>query len=62
VVLRPWLVGCLSVLRAAVDGRRAVRSWPVVVLLSAVCSGLIVADASGRTVLDTVVAFHCSRP
>ncbi|PBC75526.1 hypothetical protein BX265_0192 [Streptomyces sp. TLI_235] len=48
VVFGPWLVGCLSVLRAANDGRRVVHSWLVVVLFSTVCSGLCVADASRR--------------
>ncbi|MEV6211405.1 DUF2637 domain-containing protein [Kitasatospora sp. NPDC051914] len=54
VVLGPWFVGCLSVLRAAVDGRRVVHSWFVVILFSTVCAGLCIADAS-RTVLDMVV-------
>lgn len=55
IIYGPWLVGCLSVLRAALDGRRPVHSWVVVVVFSSMATGLCVADVS-RTVPDVIVA------
>ncbi|WP_327067261.1 DUF2637 domain-containing protein [Kitasatospora sp. NBC_01250] len=58
IVYGPWLVGCLSVLRAALEGRRPAHSWAVVVISSSVATGLCISDAC-RTffgVLDIVVA------
>ncbi|MDH6117762.1 DUF2637 domain-containing protein [Kitasatospora sp. GAS204B] len=55
IVYGPWLVGCLSVLRAALHGRQPVHSWVVVVLFSGLATGLCIADVS-RTVPDLVVA------
>lgn len=55
VIYGPWLVGCLSVLHAALDGRRPVHSWVVVVAFSATAAGLCVADAS-PTIPDVIVA------
>ncbi len=55
IVYGPWLVGCLSVLRAALDGRRVAHSWAVVVMFSIVATALCVADVS-RAIPDMVVA------
>ncbi|MFI6843991.1 DUF2637 domain-containing protein [Kitasatospora sp. NPDC050467] len=55
VVIGPWLVGCLSVLRAALDGRRAVHSWIVVTLFAGVATWLCAVGVS-RTMPDLVVA------
>ncbi|MFI9271097.1 DUF2637 domain-containing protein [Kitasatospora sp. NPDC052896] len=55
IVYGPWLVGCLSVLRAALDGRRPMHSWVVVVVFSTVATGLCVADVS-HTAPDVIVA------
>ncbi|MFF1871655.1 DUF2637 domain-containing protein [Streptomyces sp. CB03911] len=55
IVYGPWLVGCLSVLRAALDGRRVAHSWAVVVMFSIVATALCVADVS-RALPDMVVA------
>ncbi|MFB7665012.1 DUF2637 domain-containing protein [Kitasatospora sp. NPDC056138] len=55
IVYGPWIVGCLSVLRAALDGRRLLHSWVVVVLFSSVATGLCIADVSW-TVPDVIVA------
>ncbi|MBV6697860.1 DUF2637 domain-containing protein [Kitasatospora aureofaciens] len=55
IVIGPWLVGCLSVLRAALDGRRAVHSWVVVILFAGVATWLCAAGVS-RTMPDLVVA------
>lgn len=51
IVYGPWLVGCLSVLRAALEGRRPLHSWVVVVIFSGVATGLCILDAC-RTVLE----------
>ncbi|MBB4925342.1 DUF2637 domain-containing protein [Kitasatospora kifunensis] len=58
IVYGPWLVGCLSVLRAALEGRRPVHSWAVVVIFSSVATGLCISDACQTylSVLDIVVA------
>ncbi|MFC9330839.1 DUF2637 domain-containing protein [Kitasatospora sp. NPDC057015] len=55
IVYGPWLVGSLSVLRAALDGRRVAHSWAVVVMFSVVATVLCVADVS-RALPDMVVA------
>ncbi|MDH6123811.1 DUF2637 domain-containing protein [Kitasatospora sp. GP82] len=55
IVYGPWIVGCLSVLRAALDGRRPLHSWVVVVLFSSVATGLCIADVS-QTVPNVIVA------
>ncbi|GAA2228821.1 MULTISPECIES: DUF2637 domain-containing protein [Kitasatospora] len=55
IVYGPWIVGCLSVLRAALDGRRPVHSWVVVVVFSSVATGLCVADVA-PTLPDVIVA------
>lgn len=51
----PWLAGCLSVLRAALQGRRPVHSWIVVVVFTGLAAGLCIADVP-RTVCDIIVA------
>lgn len=55
VVYGPWLAGCLSVLRAALDGRRALHAWSVVLAFSAVATGLCVCGVA-QTVPDVIVA------
>ncbi|MET9394764.1 hypothetical protein ABZY20_30890 [Streptomyces sp. NPDC006624] len=55
LVYGPWLVGSLSVLRAALHQRRAVHSWCVVLVFSCVAVLLCVAQAP-RTVLGTAAA------
>lgn len=55
VIYGPWLAACLSLLRAALDGRRVVHSWCVVVVFSSVATVLCIADVP-RTAVDTVVA------
>jgi hypothetical protein len=55
IVDGPWLAGCLSVLRAALQGRRPVHSWIVVVVFTGLSAGLCVADVP-RTVCDIIVA------
>lgn len=58
IVYGPWLVGCLSVLRGALEGRRPVHSWAVVVISSSVATGLCISDACQTflSALDIVVA------
>ncbi|QMU76813.1 DUF2637 domain-containing protein [Streptacidiphilus sp. PB12-B1b] len=55
IVDGPWLAGCLSVLRAALQGRRPFHSWVVVVLFTGLATGLCVADVP-RGVCDIIVA------
>ncbi|MEV0532359.1 DUF2637 domain-containing protein [Kitasatospora sp. NPDC050463] len=55
VVYGPWLVASLSILRATLTRHRATYSWVVVVLFSAVATGLCVIHAS-RTFPGVVVA------
>ncbi|WP_146259257.1 DUF2637 domain-containing protein [Streptomyces tateyamensis] len=54
VIYGPWLVGCLSVLRAALHGRQLVHSWVVVILFSSLATGLCVAGVS-RTASNLIV-------
>ncbi|MGW7002009.1 DUF2637 domain-containing protein [Streptomyces sp. NPDC054933] len=55
LVYGPWMVGSLSILRAAVHRRRAGHSWAVVVMFSAIAVYLCVAHAP-RTVLGMAIA------
>ncbi|WP_248507911.1 hypothetical protein [Streptomyces sp. D2-8] len=55
LVYGPWLVGCLSVLRAALHQRRAVHSWCVVLVFSCIAVLLCVVQAP-RTILGTAAA------
>ncbi|MFD5232572.1 hypothetical protein ACFWJ5_29425 [Streptomyces qaidamensis] len=55
LVYGPWLVGSLSVLRAALHQRRAVHSWCVVLVFSAIAVLLCVVQAP-RTILGTAAA------
>lgn len=55
LVYGPWLVGSLSVLRAALHQRRAVHSWCVVLVFSCITVLLCVVQAP-RTVLGTAAA------
>jgi hypothetical protein len=55
LVYGPWLVGSLSVLRAALHQRRAVHSWCVVVVFSCIAVLLCVVQAP-RTILGTAAA------
>ncbi|GGW77290.1 hypothetical protein [Streptomyces lomondensis] len=55
LVYGPWVVGSLSVLRAALHQRRAVHSWCVVLVFSCVAVLLCVAQAP-RTVLGIAAA------
>ncbi|MDI6517073.1 DUF2637 domain-containing protein [Streptomyces coelicoflavus] len=55
LVYGPWLVASLAVLRAALHQRRAVHSWAVVLLFSAIAMLLCVAEAP-RTVSDAAAA------
>ena len=55
VIYGPWLAACLSLVRGALDGRRVVHSWCVVVVFSSVATVLCIADVP-RTTVDTVVA------
>ncbi|WP_354639351.1 hypothetical protein [Kitasatospora camelliae] len=49
------MAGCLSILRAALDGRRPVHSWVVVLAFSTVATGLCVSGVA-QTVPDVIVA------
>ncbi|MFG2683441.1 DUF2637 domain-containing protein [Streptomyces sp. NPDC048392] len=51
LVYGPWLVASLAVLRAALHQRRAVHSWAVVLLFSAIAMLLCIAEAP-RTLSD----------
>ncbi|MFI9273410.1 hypothetical protein ACIGXM_22215 [Kitasatospora sp. NPDC052896] len=53
-VYGPWLAGCLSALRAAVEGRRPRDSWTVLILSTSAVAGLCVATVPW-TVLNIVV-------
>ncbi|GAA2225005.1 hypothetical protein [Streptomyces indiaensis] len=55
LVYGPWLVGSLSVLRAALHQRRAAHSWCVVLVFSCIAVLLCVVQAP-RTVLGTAAA------
>ncbi|WP_031042633.1 DUF2637 domain-containing protein [Streptomyces sp. NRRL F-5650] len=55
LVYGPWLVASLAVLRAALHQRRAVHSWAVVLLFSAIAMFLCVVEAP-RTVSDGAAA------
>ncbi|MGX1117106.1 hypothetical protein RKD37_002469 [Streptomyces ambofaciens] len=55
LVYGPWLVASLAVLRSALHQRRAVHSWAVVLLFSAIAMLLCVAQAP-RTVSDAAAA------
>ncbi|MEU2911500.1 hypothetical protein ACWCQ0_20460 [Streptomyces massasporeus] len=55
LVYGPWLVGSLSVLRAALHQRRAVHSWCVVLVFSSIAVLLCVVQAP-RTILGTAAA------
>ncbi len=45
LVFGPWVVACLSVLRAALHRRRALHAWTVVVLFTAIAVALSVTQA-----------------
>ncbi|MFC8868893.1 hypothetical protein ACFUAC_14700 [Streptomyces sp. NPDC057148] len=55
LVYGPWLVASLAVLRSALHQRRAVHSWAVVLLFSAIAMLLCVAQAP-RTLDDAAAA------
>ncbi|MEV0244346.1 hypothetical protein AB0I06_31150 [Streptomyces sp. NPDC050674] len=55
LVYGPWLVGSLSVLRAALHQRRAVHSWCVVLVFSCIAVLLCVVQAP-RTIMGTAAA------
>ncbi|MFF8968987.1 DUF2637 domain-containing protein [Streptomyces sp. NPDC014995] len=55
LVYGPWLVASLSILRAALQQRRAVHSWCMVLLFSAIAIFLCVVQAP-KTFLDTTAA------
>ncbi|GAA1016267.1 hypothetical protein STXM2123_5797 [Streptomyces sp. F-3] len=55
LVYGPWLVASLSVLRAALHRRRAVHSWGVVLVFSAIAMLLCIAQAP-RTIIDVAAA------
>ncbi|MFE9499127.1 DUF2637 domain-containing protein [Streptomyces collinus] len=55
LVFGPWLVGSLSILRAALHQRRAVHSWCVVLLFSSIAMALCVAE-SPDNILDRAAA------
>ncbi len=55
LVYGPWLVASLAVLRAALHQRRAVHSWAVVLLFSAIAMLLCIAEAP-KTVSDGAAA------
>ncbi|MFE1044182.1 hypothetical protein ACFW4L_36565, partial [Streptomyces sp. NPDC058832] len=55
LVYGPWLVASLAVLRSALHQRRAVHSWAVVLLFSAIAMLLCVAQAP-RTLSDAAAA------
>ncbi|MFI8889446.1 hypothetical protein [Streptomyces paradoxus] len=55
LVYGPWLVGSLSVLRAALHQRRAAHSWCVVLVFSCIAVLLCVVQAP-RTILGTAAA------
>ncbi|WP_411041623.1 DUF2637 domain-containing protein [Streptomyces collinus] len=55
LVFGPWLVGSLSILRAALHQRRALHSWCVVLLFSSIAMALCVAEAPDN-ILDRAAA------
>jgi hypothetical protein len=55
LVYGPWLVASLAVLRSALHQRRAVHSWAVVLLFSAIAMLLCIAEAP-RTLSDGAAA------
>jgi hypothetical protein len=55
LVYGPWLVASLAVLRSALHQRRAVHSWAVVLLFSAIAMLLCIAQAP-RTLSDAAAA------
>jgi hypothetical protein len=55
IVNGPWLACCLSVLRAALEGRRVVYSWAVLVLFSGFSMALCIANEP-HVMPDVVVA------
>ncbi|MER6467314.1 DUF2637 domain-containing protein [Streptomyces collinus] len=55
LVFGPWLVGSLSILRAALHQRRALHSWCVVLLFSSIAMALCVAEAPDD-ILDRAAA------
>jgi hypothetical protein len=54
VIYGPWLVSCLSAVRAALDGRWVRQSWIVMILFSSGAAGLCI--ATSHTVLGMLVA------
>ncbi|MFC9928557.1 DUF2637 domain-containing protein [Streptomyces sp. NPDC127190] len=55
LVFGPWLVASLSILRAALHQRRALHSWSVLLVFSAIAMALCVAQAP-KNIVDTVAA------
>ncbi|WP_280702755.1 DUF2637 domain-containing protein [Kitasatospora sp. GP82] len=55
VVYGPWLAGSLSILRAAMGGRRIAHAWVVVVVFSAVATALCIAHTA-PTMPDLIIA------
>ncbi|MGP3968146.1 DUF2637 domain-containing protein [Streptomyces sp. 6N223] len=67
LIYGPWLVACLSILRAALHQRSALHSWLVMVVFSALAVGLCVAGSpptvtgvavAGLAPVSALVAFH----
>lgn len=67
VIFGPWLVACLSILRAAFDQRRIGLSWAVVVMFSSTAAALSIATVShtpasvvvcGLPPITSVISFH----
>jgi hypothetical protein len=67
LIYGPWLVACLSILRAALHQRSALHSWLVMIVFSALAVGLCVAGSpptvtgiavAGLPPCSALVAFH----
>jgi hypothetical protein len=67
LIYGPWLVACLSILRAALHQRGALHSWLVMIFFSALAVGLCIADSphtvtgiavAGLGPVSALIAFH----
>ncbi|MFH9355601.1 DUF2637 domain-containing protein [Kitasatospora sp. NPDC017646] len=55
VVYGPWMAASLSVLRAALGGRKVANSWTVILVFAGIASGLCIVDTPS-TMPEAVVA------
>ncbi|MFJ7150364.1 hypothetical protein ACIQVT_19515 [Streptomyces sp. NPDC100445] len=59
LVFGPWLVASLSILRAALHQRRALHSWSMLLLFSAIAMTLCIAQAPRNLVGTAAAALPC---